>query len=102
MIYCNDCGEIFDERDASYRKAELEDSVEAWQSIMICPCCGSEELEEAGTCERCGEPIPPEDRYCECCEGDLYGIVDKAVCEVGGEYIKAKDILMDYIERRWF
>lgn len=101
MFYCNNCNEIFAESEARGRKPRLEDSMSPWEWIAICPYCGSEELEEAGTCERCGEPIPPGHYYCEACNDDLHFIVDHAIGEVGGDYDKAKYVLFDYLEREW-
>ena len=97
MFYCNNCNEIFAESEARGRKPRLEDSMSPWEWIAICPYCGSEELGEAGTCERCGEPIPPDEHLCECCHDDLYGIVDTAIKEARG-----REVLFDYMEREWF
>lgn len=101
MMYCNDCCEFFREEEADTRDARLEDSLRPWEKVMMCPYCGSEDLEEAGTCRRCGGPCLPGEDLCDVCEGDLYGIVNSAVENVGGEYLKAKDILFDYLEREW-
>ena len=98
MFYCNNCNEIFEESAAHSRPAVEEDSLPPWEWVAVCPYCGSEDLDEASFCERCGEPIPPGESLCDCCRDDLYGIWDRAVCEVGGEYTKAKEILLNYIE----
>lgn len=100
--YCNDCNEIMSDSELDSRPCELGDSLPPGSRVGICPYCGSEDLVEASTCDRCGTPIPPDEHLCDNCEGDLYGIVDRAVCEVGGEYMKAKETLFDYMERRWF
>lgn len=99
--YCNDCNEIFSEDEAASRRAVEEDCVSPWEQIMVCPGCLGEDFEEADYCERCGAPIPPGDTYCDCCEDDLYGVFDRAVCELGGEYTKAKEDLLEYIARRF-
>lgn len=51
---CCDCGEIFDEDDADSRRICLEEEYGVasmfpdrhYQDIMVCPHCGSEELDE--------------------------------------------------------
>lgn len=100
--YCNNCCEILDESELEWRNTELEDSRSPWDKVAICPCCGSEELEEAAFCERCGEPIPPGEHLCDVCEGDLYGIVQGAIESFQGDVLDAKDKFFDYLEREWY
>lgn len=99
--YCNECGELFRETDAGTRRAVEEDDTYPWVQIMTCPCCGSDELEEAEECERCGEPIAPGQTFCEACESDLKGAFEEAVKGLGGDYVKAKDCLLDFIAERY-
>ena len=100
--WCDECETILEESDLKFRKSELEDSRYPWQMIAQCPYCGNEALEDAGSCEICGDPIKPGEHYCRECEEKLYHIIDGAICEVGGEYLEAKDKLFDYLERRWY
>lgn len=57
MYICVDCKEVFSE------PAEIEEDFgwdteygrnSAMQSFWVCPCCGSDCLEEAGECIECG------------------------------------------------
>lgn len=101
MLWCSECQTILEETDLEFRKAELEDCRYPWEMIAKCPYCGNEALEDAWKCEVCGDPCPPGEDYCEECEEQMYKIVDKAVMEMGGDYVDAKEKLMDYIGRRW-
>lgn len=100
--YCNDCNEFFSDEDAASRPTELEDSRPQGERVMLCPYCGSEDYDEAAYCERCGEPIPPDEHLCDVCEGDLYGIVQGAIESFRGDVYDAKDKFFDYLERKWF
>lgn len=100
--YCNDCNEFFSDEDAASRPAVLEDGKPPWATVMLCPYCGSEDYDEAAYCERCGEPIPPDEHLCDVCEGDLYGIVQGAIESFRGDVYDAKDKFFDYLERKWF
>lgn len=99
--YCDECEMIFDESEAGSRRAEEGDGLPPWESLMTCPNCGSDFIEEAWECERCGDAIPPGHYYCAACSDDMHFIVDRAIKEVGGDYSKAKDVLFDYMEREW-
>ena len=102
MMYCNDCNELFLDSEAESRPTVLEDGKPPWERVMLCPFCGSEDLDEADSCERCGEPIPPGEHLCECCEDDLYGIVQGAIESYKGDVFDAKSKFFDYLERKWF
>ena len=99
--WCDVCGTILEESDLEFRKSELEDSTYPWMLIAKCPYCGNEALEDAEKCEICGDPIRPGEHYCQTCEDNMYHIIDNAICEVGGDYIEAKEKLFEYLERRW-
>ena len=100
--YCNDCNNMFEESEADSRPTRLEDSRPKGGFVMLCPYCGSDDLEEASYCERCGEPIPPDEHLCDVCEGDLYGIVQGAIESYKGDVFDAKSKFFDYLERKWF
>lgn len=62
MYYCRDCKNEFDE--VKQKRISFEDyygvSVlfpdKHEMNLEICPHCGSEEIEEMGTCDNCGYP----------------------------------------------
>lgn len=103
IIYCNECENFFEEFEADYRPAEEEDCRPKGEKIMLCPCCGSSELEEANACRRCGKPIAPEaDDFCdECAEEINKGLWD-IVESIPGDALEAKEAFLDFLERRWF
>ena len=100
--YCENCEAFFSEDELDSRASVLEDGVSPWEHIAICPSCKeADQLFEASVCERCGEPVRDGEHLCVGCSDDLYAILDRSVLEVGGEYTRAKDILLDFIERTW-
>lgn len=101
FFYCEECCEIFSDEEAEHRDAELGDSVPKGTKIAICPYCGSDDLIEADTCERCGTPIVPGEHLCDGCEGDLYGAVQNIVESFHGDVADAKENFVGYLERRW-
>ena len=100
--YCHDCDEIFNEAEADSRLAELEDSRPKGTRILLCPYCGSEELEEAGACERCGAPILPDEHLCDCCEDELGYGVRSLIESFKGDVLDGERHFFDYLEREWF
>lgn len=94
---CNDCGNVFDESHARRRPAQLEDSIEPWDTVLQCPICHSEDLADAEICPLCGKAhIPTESGYCDGCwnyvEADL-----KKVAWARGEGDDAEEALKDLI-----
>lgn len=75
--YCRECGEFFKEPNYRHEK-ELHTEVGAYEEwdVPTCPFCGSEDLEDAYTCECCGEPHSL-DPYglCKECEAELRNAV---------------------------
>ena len=53
---CNDCGMAFDEPKKVHECVGYFGSSEAWDTFCYCPCCGSDNYEEAVDCAICGEP----------------------------------------------
>lgn len=47
-LICNYCGEIFDEDEAEKRHEYVSEfwGSPAYQDILVCPCCGSDDLED--------------------------------------------------------
>lgn len=65
---CDNCATIFNEVEAGGRPATLEDGVEPWTRIMVCPTCGDDNIELADVCPLCGKPhAPTETTYCDGC-----------------------------------
>lgn len=48
MLKCRDCGAVFEEDEATRRRAEPEDGVPYYETIRECPWCGgyTDEYEE--------------------------------------------------------
>jgi len=46
MMVCKDCGEKFHSDDANRRAEYVDDSNKPWGYVLICPFCGSDEIEE--------------------------------------------------------
>ena len=72
-LKCEDCGEVFKVDDAARRPPRLEDGLLPWDSVTVCPYCGSEEVVELRKCELCGAPITDETEssFCEDCRDDI-------------------------------
>ena len=102
IYYCNDCCEFIEEQDLDSRPCELEDGLPRGTKISLCPYCGSEDLEEADFCERCGTPIPPDEHLCQDCEDDLGYGVRSLIESFQGDVLDAREKFFDYLEREWF
>lgn len=101
-IYCYDCESFFDEEDAKTRLAVPEDSVPMGSYVACCPNCGSSELEEANVCKICGNPIKPDvTDFCRPCTEFLDDGVQSLINHISGDSLAARDVFMDYLERRW-
>ena len=99
--YCNDCCEIFDESEADSRETVLGDSMPPGTRVALCPYCGSDDLEEADTCERCGTPIPPDEHLCDDCRDDLGYGVRSLIESFRGDVLDGERHFFDYLEREW-
>ena len=69
---CPDCGHIFWDCEATVTKVPNFTGVGTeWIATFSCPCCGSEELEEASHCRKCGGAFRESDLiaqyYCKEC-----------------------------------
>lgn len=97
-FHCPECGEIFPEDEARVLR---RDEGYGTKEIYACPNCRNTEIDEADKCERCGEPIPPDEHFCEDCKEILYRQVESIIEDFNGDYLEAKDKFLDYIERVW-
>ena len=78
-MYCTDCGEFFEECDASIvyeHHSELNGMGGiTTEKFMACPYCGSTDIEEANECEICGHPTRK--HYCKECVSDFFADLDE-------------------------
>lgn len=87
MYICNDCGRVSEELEVR-REIHTELFSEPYEEYDVCPCCGSEDVEECYYCHECGEPISRQcsivgddgKRYCEDCyykkEDESFNIIN--------------------------
>lgn len=62
MFKCMHCGSEFEEPNKTYDHGTGRYDYE-------CPCCASEDFEEAGKCIKCGEVFPLDDMIGSICRG---------------------------------
>lgn len=86
MFYCNDC------KQYAAAKFDFDKFTE------VCLYCGSEDIERAGECGICKQPINSKDDYCEEClklaRSHIYEVAER----VGADYENAKDLILAVIE----
>lgn len=93
MYRCEDCGRFFDEPiverdDPSPRGVSLPSG---YYTYWHCPYCDSEEIEEAGVCKSCGEPVESGRTLCDTCRDDLASILK----ETAEEFELTQDMFED-------
>ena len=98
---CRDCGNIADEGELTIvteRHDELDDKF--CEHFFICPCCGSDAVEEAASCDHCGGSFLEDSLhggyYCdECMESFLGTAYAVGFCEENyeefAEYVHEKE-----------
>lgn len=66
---CNNCGAVVDTDKLRTVREEVGEywGSPAYDSYGVCPCCGSEDLEEGEECVCCGEVFPREEMYGNVC-----------------------------------
>lgn len=100
-LYCENCGNIFSEEDA---KMLITDAGYGTKTILVCPECLDKQIVDAGICACCGEPISPDEKFCEICKHDLYKVWDKAVCmvidlaDLDKDYMDCQELFLDYLD----
>lgn len=78
MYYCKDCGEVFSEPETKTETwyEEVWGAMQPFsETICKCPHCGSEDIDDAVSCDNCGEYFNPNDLdencYCKACAEEL-------------------------------
>lgn len=89
-LWCYHCDEAVDAEEETVRELmdrDVPNSV--WQhSIYKCPYCGRELTDEPNECIRCGVETPPDERMCDCCHGEMFGII--TTLQDNGKYTKSQ------------
>lgn len=103
MYYCNDCKEYFgspkEVDDGCYEECW---GAKVWRSDMAeyCPCCGSEDFQESGICEVCGENIPnASEDYCDECVSIANRYINDLADNLKVIRSTAKDLILSIIEK---
>lgn len=95
MFYCYYCGEFFEEPATKYdTHAELDEGP-VWEAYGACPCCGSDQIDTAQTCDICGEYIAS-GNVCENCNDFIKSKADD-VLELISKYKLDKDEFINYL-----
>lgn len=96
-MYCSDCGSVFrDEWALKYTNARGD-------IVYACPDCKGFSVSESGYCNVCGEPIHPDETYCDECKWELKKIWEQAVCKVmdhtpmGVDYTEVEQRFLEYL-----
>ena len=84
MYRCVDCGRFFEEPivehdDPSPAGVSLPSG---YYTYWYCPHCGSEDIEDAGECKSCGEPVEKGVTLCEDCRKELVAILQEVAKEM--------------------
>ena len=77
MMYCEECGAMFEYPDI---KKDFECEYEGgrcYRYITVCPVCGSDEIRTANICPICQETHEGEDDICDNCREEIDGIVEE-------------------------
>ena len=96
MYRCDDCGRFFEEPvivhdDPSASGVSLPSG---YYTEWYCPRCGSDKVEEAGSCASCGEPVKDGDTLCDSCKRFLQARLD----DIAEEFHMTKYELMCALE----
>lgn len=92
MYKCKDCDAEFSEISAEYRhyRSDYCEGVAVLRGKMICPRCGSDDLERLTDCGFCGEFST--DTLCPECRAKAKAIINYAIAKQG---IKNADSVLD-------
>ena len=103
---CRECDEVFGDKASAQRAARLEDGIEPWESVDICPCCHSDDLEELESCALCGGPVKDMgSEFCENCREMIDGAFEYAFDMVdpnGKDRLELIEIMFERAEETKF
>ena len=102
MYYCNDCKEYF-ESPIEVDEGCYEEfwGARVWRADLAeyCPC-GSDDFQEAGICDICGENIPnANDEYCEECISIANKYIEDLADKLKVIRSTAKDLILSILEK---
>lgn len=100
--WCDNCNEVFDEDDVQIR--DIYEYMDGRRYLfgreVNCPKCGEElNLEEANTCQICGEYISPHEQLCDECKEDLDILIEQKMDEIVLDTGISKDELIEQLDR---
>lgn len=107
IYYCDDCKRFLDESDVEMVCVYPQTHDSPAEYEYRCPYCGNEELQEAGTCEFCGEPIDPDSKlnFCEECDDYFDYMIEQMVEHIANEWgcekEHARQALFEYIAEKY-
>lgn len=99
MNKCSQCRNLF-ERCRTKEIPHYEVDTRIYETICVCPWCGSEDFEEASLCPTCEEAWikSPED-YCAGCYADVSRAVGELAETKGISFADAVALVADWAER---
>ena len=74
--FCTDCESVVPEEDLKVYSLKEGDF---WKQQLVCPHCKGNSLEEMEHCKICGQPIKPDEEYCEECHDAMCKAWEKLV-----------------------
>lgn len=95
MWYCNRCKREFDEPDWEAADPRY---FRRSAGCSVCPCCGSDEVQELPQCKQCRQPIyPGENAYDGMCPDCFQARVIRLLKESPKEVADALDVLVEAV-----
>lgn len=106
--YCEDCDSIFPQGSAA--TVTVPDGY-GYKEIDACPDCRNTQLDVARSCKICGEPLPPNKKYCDECEKRMDEawnlIIDRVMCRryetgqrKGTDYIECLEAVLEWLQEK--
>ena len=92
MIICEECGEVFREEELV-----IKDDYDVGYRAAYCPFCHEQiRRTEARECERCGEYIQPDERFCPECKEEIKEIQKNLEEDMGVDEETLGELIADY------